>query len=47
VKFGEDVTRGGMKVLEKSRTDLSKFDWFGHFIEHLACEGLCFEGNSY
>jgi hypothetical protein len=24
-------------VLEKSKVDLSKFSWFGHFTEHLAC----------
>jgi hypothetical protein len=36
-----------MKVLEKSGIDLSNFEWFGHFIEHLACEGLGFEGNGY
>jgi hypothetical protein len=26
-----------MKVLEKYGVDLSKFGWFGHFTEHLAC----------
>jgi hypothetical protein len=26
-----------MRVLEKSGIDLSKFEWFGHFIEYLAC----------
>jgi hypothetical protein len=24
----------------KSRVDLSKFEWFGHFTEHLVCEYL-------
>jgi hypothetical protein len=38
VKFSESVTRGGMKVLEKSGVDLSKFEWFWHFTEHLTCE---------
>jgi hypothetical protein len=45
VKFGEYVTGGIMKVPEKFGIDWSKFGWFGHFIEHLACEGLGFEGN--
>jgi hypothetical protein len=31
-----------MKVLEKSRVDLSKFSWFVHFTEHLACRVLEF-----
>jgi hypothetical protein len=35
VKFGVSVTEGGMRVLEKTRVDLSKFEWFGHFTEHL------------
>jgi hypothetical protein len=37
MKFSKSVTRGDMKVLEKSRVDLSKFGWFGHFTEHLTC----------
>jgi hypothetical protein len=37
VKFCESVTRGGMKVLEKSGVDLRKIEWLGHFTEHLAC----------
>jgi hypothetical protein len=32
-----------MKVLEKSGVDLSKFELFGHFTEHVTCEGLGFE----
>jgi hypothetical protein len=35
VNFGVSVTGGGMRVLEKIRVDLSKFEWFGHFTEHL------------
>jgi hypothetical protein len=31
-----------MKVLENSRLDLSKFEWFGHFTEQLACGGVRF-----
>jgi hypothetical protein len=34
VKFGKYVTWGDMEVQEKSRIDLSNFDWFGHFTEH-------------
>jgi hypothetical protein len=37
VKFSKSVTRVGMKVLEKFGVDLSKFEWFGHFTEHLTC----------
>jgi hypothetical protein len=37
MKFGEYVTWGDKKVLEKSGIDLSNFSWFEHFIEHLAC----------
>jgi hypothetical protein len=37
VKFGEYVTGGDMKVPKKSGIDLSRFDWFGHFIEQVAC----------
>jgi hypothetical protein len=35
VKFGVRVTEGGMRVLEKTGINLSKFEWFGHFTEHL------------
>jgi hypothetical protein len=38
VKFGERVTSSSMSVLEKVGVDLSYFDWFGHFTEHVACE---------
>ena len=38
VKFGERVTGSSMSVLEKVGVDLSYFDWFGHFTEHVACE---------
>jgi hypothetical protein len=37
VNFGEEVTRGVMRMLEKFGVDLSNFEWFGHFTEHLAC----------
>jgi hypothetical protein len=40
VKFGEYVTGGDMKVPKKFGIDLSKFVWFGHFIEHLVCGGF-------
>jgi hypothetical protein len=43
VKFGESVTRCGMKVLEKSGVDLSKFEWLVYFVEHVACGDLGFE----
>jgi hypothetical protein len=36
VKFGESVTGSGRSVLEKVGVNLIYFDWFGHFIEHLA-----------
>jgi hypothetical protein len=36
-----------MKVPEKIRIDWSKFGWFGHFIEHLACGVLGFRRNAY
>jgi hypothetical protein len=42
VKFGKYVTGGIMKVPEKFRIVWSKFDWFGHFTEHVACEVLGF-----
>jgi hypothetical protein len=35
VKFGVEVIGGVMRVLEKSGVDLSNFEWFGHFTEHL------------
>jgi hypothetical protein len=35
MKFGVSVTGGSMRVLEKTGIDLSKFEWFGHFTEHL------------
>jgi hypothetical protein len=41
VKFGEGVTRGGMKVVEKSGINLSKFGWFRHFTEKLVCGVMC------
>jgi hypothetical protein len=44
VKLGEEVTRDDMKVSEKFGIDWSKFGWFGHFIEHLACGVLGFGG---
>jgi hypothetical protein len=37
VKFCVSVTGGVVGVLEKSKVDLSKFSWFGHFTEHLTC----------
>jgi hypothetical protein len=37
MKFGERVTGRGRRVLEKTGVDLSNFDWFGHFTEHVAC----------
>jgi hypothetical protein len=39
MNFGEEVTGGVMRVrvLEKSGVNLSKFEWFGHFTEHLVC----------
>jgi hypothetical protein len=40
VNFGEGVTGSGQKVLEKATVDLSNFDWFGHFTEHVACRVL-------
>jgi hypothetical protein len=40
VKFGVSVTRGGMRVLEKTGINLSKFEWFRHFTEHFACGDL-------
>jgi hypothetical protein len=40
MKFGVSVTRGGMRVLEKTWVDLSKFEWLMHFTEHLVC-GNC------
>jgi hypothetical protein len=36
-----------MKVPEKFGIDLSKFGWFGHSIEHLACVVLGLEGNGH
>jgi hypothetical protein len=45
VNFGEYVTGGIMKGPEKFGIDWSKFGWFGHSIEHLACVVLCLEGN--
>jgi hypothetical protein len=32
-----------MKVLKKSGVDLSKFSWFGHFTEQVACGDLGFK----
>jgi hypothetical protein len=43
VKLGEYVTGGIMKVHEKFGIDWSKFGWFGHSIEHLACVDLGLE----
>jgi hypothetical protein len=40
VKFGVSVTGGGMRVMEKTRVDLIKFEWLVHFTEHLVC-GNC------
>jgi hypothetical protein len=40
VRFCEYVTGGIMKMPEKIGIDWSKFGWFGHFTEHLACEVL-------
>jgi hypothetical protein len=40
VKFGVSVTGGVVGVLKKSGFDLSKFEWFGHFTEHLVREDL-------
>jgi hypothetical protein len=37
VKVGVRVTGGGMRVQGKTGIDLSKFEWFGHFTEHMAC----------
>jgi hypothetical protein len=28
---------------EKTGIDLSNFEWFGHFTEHVTCEVLGFE----
>jgi hypothetical protein len=38
VKIGVLDTGSSWSVLEKVGVDLSDFDWFGHFTEHLACE---------
>jgi hypothetical protein len=35
VKFGVRGTGSSRSVLEKFGVDLSYFDWFGHFTEHL------------
>jgi hypothetical protein len=37
VNFGESITGSGRSVLEKVGVNLSNFDWFGHFTEHVAC----------
>jgi hypothetical protein len=37
VKFSERVTESSWRVLEKVGVDLSYFDWFGHFTEHIVC----------
>jgi hypothetical protein len=37
VNFGKSVSGSVMRVLEKVGVNLSYFDWFGHFTEHLAC----------
>jgi hypothetical protein len=47
VKFGEYVTRGILKVLEKFGFNWSNFGWFGHFAEHVACGVLGFWKNAY
>jgi hypothetical protein len=38
VKFGVRGTGGIWSVVEKIGVDLSYFDWFVHFTEHLACK---------
>jgi hypothetical protein len=40
VKLDVSVTGGGMRVLEKTRINLSKFEWFEHFTEHVVHEDL-------
>jgi hypothetical protein len=40
MKFGVTVSSSSWSVLEKVGVDLSYFDWFGHFTEHVACEFL-------
>jgi hypothetical protein len=47
VKFGEYVTGGVVKVLEKFGFNRSIFGWFGHFTEHVTCEVLGFQRNGY
>jgi hypothetical protein len=37
VKFGVRGADSSYSVLEKVRVDLSYFDWFGNFTEHVAC----------
>jgi hypothetical protein len=40
VNFCEKVSGDVMRVLEKSGVDLSRFEWFGHFSEHLVRKNL-------
>jgi hypothetical protein len=40
MKFGMRGTGSSWSVLEKVGFNLSLFDWFMHFIEHMACEFL-------
>jgi hypothetical protein len=45
VKFGDNVTRGIVKVPEKFGIDWSTFGWFGYFTKHVACSVLVFWRN--
>jgi hypothetical protein len=47
VKFGKDVAGSVVKVPEKFGFKWSKFGWFGHFTEHVACGELGFRWNGY
>ncbi len=42
MKFGKDVAGSVVKVSEKFGFNWSKFGWFGHFTEHMACGELGF-----
>jgi hypothetical protein len=43
MKLREYVTEGVVKVPEKFGFNRSNFEWFGHFIEHVACGVLGLE----
>jgi hypothetical protein len=47
MRFCDYVTSGIVKVPEKFGINWIIFGWFGHFIEHVACGGLCFRGNGH